>query len=44
MPKIVYQATLCGCFRAIVGEMDDDIDKQLDLINIHAEPLNPIVH
>ena len=32
------------CFRAIVGEVDDDVDKQLDLGNIKADPLNAVVH
>ncbi|XP_066284271.1 U6 snRNA-associated Sm-like protein LSm8 [Branchiostoma lanceolatum] len=29
---------------AVVGEIDDDIDTRLDMINIKAEPLNPVVH
>ncbi|KAK2144492.1 hypothetical protein LSH36_751g01046 [Paralvinella palmiformis] len=29
---------------AIVGEVDEDADKQLDLQTIRAEPLNPVVH
>lgn len=29
---------------AIIGEVDDDTDSALDLPNIRAEPLNPVVH
>lgn len=30
--------------RAVIGEVDDDTDSSLDLSNIKAEPLNPVVH
>ncbi|XP_077982383.1 U6 snRNA-associated Sm-like protein LSm8 [Glandiceps talaboti] len=29
---------------AVVGEIDEDTDSSLDLTNIKAEPLNPVVH
>ncbi|XP_035231847.1 U6 snRNA-associated Sm-like protein LSm8 [Stegodyphus dumicola] len=29
---------------AVVGEVDDELDQRLDLTNIKAEPLNPVVH
>ncbi|XP_067127184.1 U6 snRNA-associated Sm-like protein LSm8 [Centruroides vittatus] len=29
---------------AVVGEVDDELDSRLDLSNIKAEPLNPVVH
>lgn len=29
---------------ALIGELDDDTDSSLDLGNIRAEPLNPVVH
>ncbi|XP_002739308.1 U6 snRNA-associated Sm-like protein LSm8 [Saccoglossus kowalevskii] len=29
---------------AVVGEIDDETDNSLDLANIKAEPLNPVVH
>ncbi|XP_015911164.1 U6 snRNA-associated Sm-like protein LSm8 [Parasteatoda tepidariorum] len=29
---------------AVVGEVDDELDARLDLSNIKAEPLNPVVH
>ncbi|XP_033647451.1 U6 snRNA-associated Sm-like protein LSm8 [Asterias rubens] len=29
---------------AIIGEIDDDTDSALDLTNVKAEPLNPVVH
>jgi hypothetical protein len=31
-------------FRAIVGEMNEEMDASLDLDAIKAEPLHPIVH
>ena len=33
----------CSC-RAVVGELDDDLDKELDLGNTRAAPLKSIVH
>lgn len=30
--------------RAVVGEVDDELDARLDLSNIKAEPLNPVTH
>jgi U6 snRNA-associated Sm-like protein LSm8 len=32
------------CFRAIVGELDDEMDARLDLSVIRAEPLSSVVH
>lgn len=32
------------CSSAVVGEMDEDIDSQLNLANIRAEPLSTIAH
>lgn len=32
------------CYRAVIGEIDEDTDSALDLGNIRAEPLNSIVH
>jgi len=29
---------------AIIGDIDEDADKQIDLMNIRAEPLNSVVH
>lgn len=31
-------------FRAIVGELDDEMDARLDLSAIRADPLSSIVH
>lgn len=31
-------------FRAIIGLIDEDLDNQLNLASIKAEPLNAIVH
>ena len=29
---------------AVIGEVDEDLDKKLDMKSIKAEPLNPVVH
>lgn len=29
---------------AVIGEIDEDVEKRLDFASIKAEPLNPIVH
>lgn len=29
---------------AIIGEIDDDLDRDLDMPNVRAEPLNAVVH
>ena len=34
---------LCLC-RAVIGEIDEEMDSTLDLTEIRAEPLNAIVH
>lgn len=34
----------CLCFRAVIGEIDEETDSTLDLGNIRAEPLNSVVH
>ena len=31
-------------FRAIVGEIDDELDARMDLSVIRAEPLSSVVH
>lgn len=31
-------------YRALVGLIDEEIDNRLNLANIKAEPLNPVVH
>jgi len=33
----------CAC-RAVVGEIDEDVEKRLDFSNVKAEPLNAILH
>lgn len=30
--------------RAIVGELDDDVDSRIDLSTIRADPLTPVAH
>lgn len=37
-------STLPVCFRAVIGEIDEETDSTLDLGNIRAEPLNSVVH
>ena len=34
---------LCGC-RAVVGEVDEDVDQGLDLSAIRAAPVKPLQH
>lgn len=36
-----YRPSVCS---AVIGELDEDIDSQLDLSSIKAEPLLPVVH
>jgi hypothetical protein len=31
-------------FSAVIGEIDDDTDSSLDMANIKADPLNPVVY
>ena len=31
-------------YRAIIGEIDDEVDNGLDMTSIKAEPLNPVVY
>jgi len=38
-----YQRFFFFC-RAVVGEMDEDLDSRLDLANIRAEPLASVTH
>ena len=32
------------CCRAVVGEVDDELDSQIDLSQISAAPLKPLAH
>ncbi|GAA50846.1 U6 snRNA-associated Sm-like protein LSm8 [Clonorchis sinensis] len=29
---------------ALVGEIDEDLDRRIDFSSIRAEPLNPVIH
>lgn len=29
---------------AVIGEVDDELDSRLDLMNIRADPLNAVIH
>ena len=31
-------------FRAVVGEVDEDLDSRVDFENLRAEPLNPVIY
>lgn len=31
-------------YRAIIGEVDEELDSEINLADIRAEPLNPVVH
>jgi len=42
--KIIKTCKHWTFLRALVGEVDDELDKQIDLSMIKAEPLQPIVH
>ena len=35
---------LSWTFRAVIGELDEDLDSEINLEDIKAEPLNAIVH
>lgn len=37
---IPYKIHVFSRFRALIGEVDEDLDSRLDLENIRAEPLN----
>lgn len=40
----VWLTAVWWCFRAVIGEIDEETDSTLDLGNIRAEPLNSVVH
>lgn len=53
MCKLIFDSHECSfliyilyiiSFRAVVGEVDEDLDKQIDLSIIRAEPLQQITH
>lgn len=31
-------------FRALIGELDEDLDSQIDLNTVRAAPLKPVLH
>ena len=40
---------IASCFlpsvcRAVIGELDEDLDSEIVLDDIRADPLNPVVH
>jgi len=44
MENTHYLITMYFFFRAIVGELDDEMDARLDLSTIRADPLSSIIH
>lgn len=41
--------TLCifptiALYRAVIGEVDEELDSEINLADIRAEPLNAVVH
>jgi hypothetical protein len=36
--------SLLLCCSAVIGEIDEDMEKRLDFSTVKAEPLNAIVH
>lgn len=34
----------CVCHRAVIGEVDEELDSEINLAEIRAEPLNTVVH
>lgn len=33
-----------GPYRAVIGEVDEELDSEINLADIRAEPLNAVVH
>jgi len=33
-----------GFFRSVVGELDEELDSSLDLSQLRAHPLKPVIH
>lgn len=44
--ELIFWTTFNDIFicRALIGLIDEEIDNRLNLANIKAEPLNPVVH
>ena len=42
----VYISASCfhSVCRAVIGELDEDLDSEIVLDDIRADPLNPVVH
>ena len=38
------QPTVFFIVRAVIGEIDDEADSNMDMSNIRADPLNPVVY
>ncbi len=40
----LFAVVLCFVHRALIGELDEEIDSRVDLGNVRAAPLKAIVH
>ena len=40
----VFLLLLLSSSRVVIGEVDEELDTEINLNDIRAEPLNPIVH
>ena len=43
LEMILFVPLYCIC-RAVIGELDEDLDSEIVLDDIRADPLNPVVH
>ena len=41
---VIFIPVLFAIYRAVVGELDEDMESDINLADIRAEPLNPVVH
>ena len=42
--RVTFVPLLFAICRAVVGELDEDMESDINLADIRAEPLNPVVH
>ena len=41
---VVHTHTHTCIFSAVVGEVDEEMEAEINLSEIRAEPLNPVIH
>ncbi len=44
LPSLVDKVNVLLCDRAVIGEVDEEHDNDINLADIKAEPLNPVLH